>query len=233
MSPREVLDLRNQGNLEEAYEAARKLYATDKGPDASLAMFWTAVDVLKKRSYTGHGEEARKIFLALERLLPNVPDKEGWVANAFTRCQELQKKLEMRDSETKPFPIQTQMGRWGEDVAARYLYGEGYEIVERNWHSEHRDIDIIAQRGPLIVFVEVKTRRNCDYGEPQEAIDDVKRRHLQRAINHYVRSRKIEKFRFDIITVVGNLGTPSPEITHIEDVNLMELVTHRCRRKRY
>ena len=48
MTAKEVFELRKQGQKEEAYEAARSLYATDKSPYTSLAMFWTAVDILRK-----------------------------------------------------------------------------------------------------------------------------------------------------------------------------------------
>lgn len=233
MTAKEVFELRKQGHVEDAYEAARQLYVTDKSPYASLAMFWTAVDVLRKRVNLGRIEEAQKICLALERLLPNVPDKEGWVADAFENCRQLLENLEGRKG-TQALPSEhTQIGQWGEEVAAKYLYGKGYEIVERDWHSNHRDIDIIAQRGNLFVFVEVKTRSNRDFGDPLDAIDYEKRTNLRRAINHYVSYRKIDNYRFDIITVVGTLGTPSPEITHLEDVNIMEFETFHRRRSIY
>ena len=72
MTINEVFGLRNQGRKEEAYEAARTIYATDKSPYASAAMFWTAVDMLKVRTGEDRMEEARKIYMAMERLLPNV-----------------------------------------------------------------------------------------------------------------------------------------------------------------
>ena len=58
MNVKEVFELRKQGNKEEAYEAARSLYATDKGPHASTAMFWTAVDMLRLRVGEGRLDEA-------------------------------------------------------------------------------------------------------------------------------------------------------------------------------
>ena len=54
-----------------------------------------------------------------------------------------------------------ELGKWGEDCAADYLQRKGYTIVERDWKSGHRDIDIIAaDKDGTIVFIEVKTRRN-------------------------------------------------------------------------
>lgn len=114
-----------------------------------------------------------------------------------------------------------ELGRWGEELAAEYLQRKGYTIVERNWKSGHRDIDLIALDGKTLVFVEVKTRRNCLFGSPEEAIDYRKLKNLQLAVNHYVKSHNIHsQIRFDIISIVGVLGHET-EIEHFEDVALI------------
>ena len=65
-----------------------------------------------------------------------------------------------------------ELGKWGEDCAVDYLQRKGYTIVERDWKSGHRDIDIIAaDEDGTLVFVEVKTRRNRLFGNPEEAVD--------------------------------------------------------------
>ena len=64
-----------------------------------------------------------------------------------------------------------ELGKWGEDLASDYLEQKGYTIMERDWKSGRRDIDIIARDGNIVVFVEVKTRRSSVFGEPEEAID--------------------------------------------------------------
>ena len=113
-----------------------------------------------------------------------------------------------------------ELGKWGEDVAAEYLREKGYLILERDWKSGRRDIDIIASDQQTVVFVEVKTRRNRLYGDPEEAIDYRKRQSLQSAINHYIKYSRIDsEVRFDIITIVGMIGG-TPEIDHIKDVAL-------------
>ena len=113
-----------------------------------------------------------------------------------------------------------ELGKWGEDLAAEYLQEKGYLILERDWKSGHRDLDIVAQDGDTIVFVEVKTRRNRLFGEPEEAIDYQKRKSLQMTINHYVSCRHINSdIRVDVITVVGIIGD-TPEIDHIKGVAL-------------
>ena len=114
-----------------------------------------------------------------------------------------------------------ELGRWGEDQAAAFLEEKGYAIVERDWKSGHHDLDIVAKDGSTLVIVEVKTRRNRLYGNPEEAIDYRKRRSLLSAINHYTKSHRIySQVRFDIISIVGNMGE-KPEIDHIIDVALL------------
>lgn len=115
-----------------------------------------------------------------------------------------------------------ELGQWGENLAVAYLQGKGYQIVERDWKSGHRDIDIIARdEAGTIVFVEVKTRRNQVFGEPEEAIDFRKLQSLQQAINHYIKFHHVSgEVRFDIISIVGTIGS-EPEINHIKDVSLI------------
>lgn len=113
-----------------------------------------------------------------------------------------------------------EFGKWGEEVAVAYLSEKGYVILERDWHSGKRDIDIIAKDGSVVVFIEVKTRRNRLMMEPEQAVDRHKIRNLALAANNYVQSRQIDnELRFDIITIVGEMGT-QPEINHIEDAFL-------------
>ena len=112
-----------------------------------------------------------------------------------------------------------ELGTWGEEQAADFLIHKGYTILERDWKSGHRDIDIIATNGQVVVFVEVKARRNRIFGEPEDAIDYMKMHNLRAAINHYVKFKNIRlDIRFDIITVVGTPYMGQAEITHIEDV---------------
>lgn len=229
MTTKEVFELRKQGLQEEAYEAARSLYATDKRPYTSLAMFWTAVDMLRSRAGEGRLAEADRIFQALKRLLPTVPDKEGWVNDAFQKCQELLEKATLRQAHKENGPEHLQTGVWGEELAAAYLRERGYIILERDWHSNHRDIDIIAQDGETTVFVEVKTRRSRDYGNPLDAIDRQKRNNLRLAIQHYLNYRHITHYRFDVVSIIGSPDSAAPEIEHIEDFAIQEM---RCRSAR-
>ena len=114
-----------------------------------------------------------------------------------------------------------ELGKWGEDLASDYLEQKGYTIMERDWKSGRRDIDIIARDGNIVVFVEVKTRRSSVFGEPEEAIDFHKSQNLQQAINHYVKFKHIRQpIRFDIISIGGTICN-TPDIRHIQDVTLI------------
>lgn len=114
-----------------------------------------------------------------------------------------------------------ELGAWGEEQATEYLRRKGFDIVERDWKSGRRDIDIIASKGGTLVFVEVKARRNRMFGEPEEAIDQAKLHNLRAAINHYVKLMNISQdIRLDVVTIVGTPGMGEPKIIHIEDFPL-------------
>lgn len=95
------------------------------------------------------------------------------------------------------------LGFHGEEAAARFLVMRGYNIVERNWRGGLYEIDIIAKKRGVMVFVEVKTRSSEQWGFPEENVDEEKVRHILAAANAYVHINKIDMaLRFDIISVV-------------------------------
>ena len=112
-----------------------------------------------------------------------------------------------------------ELGKLGEELAVQLLIDKGYEIVERNWRSNHKEIDIIAKDGAVLVIVEVKTRKSDDYGEPDVAVTNRKQHLLISAANAYLYSHAIDaNTRFDIISIVFN--NEEPVISHIEDAFL-------------
>lgn len=108
------------------------------------------------------------------------------------------------------------IGRWGEEVAARYLTEHGYTILSRNYRTPAGELDIVAHEGDAIVFVEVKTRRTSSFGPPQEAVTPAKAAHIIAAAQHYLQdSAQIEgNWRIDVVAVLGGPKS-SPEITLI------------------
>lgn len=108
------------------------------------------------------------------------------------------------------------LGNKGEMLASRFLLDKGYAVHHHNWRSGHKEIDIIAQQRNVLVFVEVKSRTSEEYGNAYDAVDDKKIRLLISAAQAYIRKYNIDlKFRFDIITVIGN--SEPYRIEHIED----------------
>ena len=108
------------------------------------------------------------------------------------------------------------LGKAGEDAAAAYLESQGYTICHRNWHKNHLELDIVAAKDNELVVVEVKTRTNNRYIEPQDAVDWRKVRHIVVAADAYIKHFGIEApVRFDIITATGKPG--AFHIAHIEN----------------
>lgn len=108
------------------------------------------------------------------------------------------------------------LGKAGEDAAARYLEKNGYLILHRNWRKKHLELDIVAEKDQMLVVVEVKTRTNTDIEEPEDAVDWRKVRYITIAADAYLKHFNIDlPVRFDIVTVVGS--TDAFKIKQIED----------------
>jgi putative endonuclease len=110
------------------------------------------------------------------------------------------------------------LGRRGEDIAHRHLQREGLTVVARNYRTAtgSAEADLVAWDGDTLVFVEVKTRASADFGPPDRAIADEKRRAVMRAAADYARRAGVppEKLRFDVVNVI--CSTP-PAVTHFRD----------------
>lgn len=108
-------------------------------------------------------------------------------------------------------------GKQGEDAAFTYLQNNGYQILETNYRHQHAEIDLIAQRGKMLIFIEVKTRTNLSFGEPETFVTYTKAKLVMRAAEHYIYARDWQHdIRFDVVAVSI---TPRGEvkIKHIED----------------
>jgi len=117
----------------------------------------------------------------------------------------------------------SEIGRRGEALAESYLKRKGYKILDRNWEGKSGEIDIVAQDGDTIVFVEVKTRSSESFGSPKEGVDGRKRKHMSSVANEYRKKKKKEDkpARFDVVAVSIKGNTlfarmRSPQIEHIE-----------------
>ncbi len=98
-------------------------------------------------------------------------------------------------------------GSLGETLAAQYLKEKGYEILFQNWRYKHLEVDIIAKERGILVFVEVKSRRNERYGTPDEFVDQHKQTCLIRAADVFLAgSSYAGDIRFDIVSVYLSSG---------------------------
>ena len=76
------------------------------------------------------------------------------------------------------------LGKDGEDAAVAHLERNGYVIRHRNWRKNHLELDIVAVKDELLIVVEVKTRSNTEYIEPQDAVNWQKIRHIVVAVSY-------------------------------------------------
>ena len=115
------------------------------------------------------------------------------------------------------------LGDRGEDLAARFLRGNGYRILARNYRCPCGEIDLIARDGEIIVFVEIKGRSTRRFGSPLEAITPVKRRRLAVTAHHYLTACSLgsARTRFDVVGIRWMPGG-SGECTLIRDAFRLE-----------
>ncbi len=109
-----------------------------------------------------------------------------------------------------------ELGKAGEDYAARYLEKQGYLILERNWKWGREELDIIARDGDFIVIAEVKTRHSDRFSDPGTCVNPKKQRILARAAQAYIRYHSmLGEIRFDIIIIVLKYNTIT--VSHVRD----------------
>lgn len=112
-----------------------------------------------------------------------------------------------------------EVGILGEDLAAEYLESAGLTVLDRNWRCRHGELDLIAQDGATLVFVEVKTRTGLGYGTPAEAVTPAKAERLRRLAGLWLaeQDRRWDRIRVDVVTVVLRRGS-APDIDHRKQV---------------
>jgi putative endonuclease len=98
-----------------------------------------------------------------------------------------------------------EVGRSGEDLAAAWYEANGYRVLDRNWRTRHGEIDIVAGRGDVVVFCEVKTRTTTRFGRGFDAVGRAKQQRIRRlAVNWLQQSpQRFGQIRFDVVDVDG------------------------------
>ncbi len=108
-------------------------------------------------------------------------------------------------------------GRFGEDLAADFLKKKGYEIVERNFATRFGEIDIIARKNGVTVFVEVKTKKGDEFGSPEEMVGKNKLGRVKRMATVYLDGKEVT-CRIDMVAVVLDGQNKVQRITHYENL---------------
>lgn len=111
------------------------------------------------------------------------------------------------------------LGRLGEDLAAAYLLSQNYRIVERNWRCRSGEVDIIADSGKKLIFVEVRTRRPSGrFGTAKESVDYRKQMKVREIAQVYLHRFNLYgvSVQFDVMTVELNEQQREPKIVHIQ-----------------
>ena len=108
------------------------------------------------------------------------------------------------------------LGQKGEEIACKYIQESGYEVIELNWTTGHKEIDIICRQEDIYIFVEVKTRKHSRMGMPEESISSKKIEAVTEAARIYLYDKAYKDIRFDVISII--LSNPEkPELLHIKD----------------
>ena len=106
----------------------------------------------------------------------------------------------------------------GEKIAQGYLKNNGYEVLETNFYTKKGEIDIIVKKDNYIIFVEVKTRNNLEYGTPAMSVNNTKKKHIKSAAKIFIHINGLYKYniRFDVIEIIIKNG--KCKINHIERI---------------
>jgi putative endonuclease len=108
-----------------------------------------------------------------------------------------------------------ELGKKGEELACLHLKKNGYKILHMNWRHLHDEVDIIAEKENILVFVEVKTRSSNYFGEPYIFVNKKKQNFLIRAANSYFDKYDVDmEGRFDVISII--ISADKHRIDHIE-----------------
>jgi len=111
------------------------------------------------------------------------------------------------------------LGALGERLARARLEGQGYLILEANWRSSSGEIDLVAQKGDQLIFVEVRTRQGRSYGLPEESLSGAKRKRLITLAEEYLQGclSPYADWRVDVVAVEFSAQGILERIEHIEN----------------
>ncbi len=115
-----------------------------------------------------------------------------------------------------PFSSRSSKGKAAEQIACDYLIRQGLQLIEKNFHSRQGEIDLIMRHLDTLVFVEVRYRKNQDFGGAVESITATKQARIRHTALYYMQKQGREfNARFDVIAMTGSQDTP--EINWIQN----------------
>ncbi|MBL7725702.1 MAG: YraN family protein [Chitinophagaceae bacterium] len=116
--------------------------------------------------------------------------------------------------------LHNELGKEGEEMAAKWLITKGYTILQRNWRHSYHELDIVASKGKFLHFVEVKARKASPFGNPEDSVTKKKFKNLQKAADEYLFLNPGHKWiQYDILSITLH-SNGETEYFLIEDVFL-------------
>ena len=115
----------------------------------------------------------------------------------------------------------TELGAWGEELAANALRGKGYRILARNFRCRLGEVDVKAEKDGILVFAEVKLRKSTAYGAPREFVTPAKQRKLRMTASFWLAGHpgaaELQP-RFDVVEIRAPFGPEGPvRLAHLEN----------------
>lgn len=112
-------------------------------------------------------------------------------------------------------------GNVGEELAAEFLQSQGMEIIASQYRKTFGEIDLIAQDGDEVVFVEVKARSTQTFGHPEDSVTPEKISHIVRVAQSYLREQQIDGlWRIDVLAIEYTMDPP--KVTHLKNIDIPE-----------
>ncbi|MFA5184539.1 MAG: YraN family protein [Patescibacteria group bacterium] len=113
-----------------------------------------------------------------------------------------------------------ELGRRGETAARDYLAGRGYQIIESNYRSGRLEIDLIAQLGNEMIFIEIKTRNRTREGRDENPLTPFQAKNLKRAITAYCHKNRVNlsAARLDLIIILVDAETQKADLQHFRNI---------------
>ncbi|MCS6822550.1 MAG: YraN family protein [Microscillaceae bacterium] len=110
-----------------------------------------------------------------------------------------------------------ELGQEGERLATLFLQNNGYQILAKNFQYQRAEIDLIALKNELLIFIEVRLRTSTNFGFPEQTISPKKIQAIRKAAEQYIIATNWHKdIRFDVIAI--HYENQQPIITHLQDV---------------